>query len=52
MRPPHDVFASLFDARACQDASTPLMFAAQGGHADAVAFLLDAGADRLAQVRL
>jgi len=44
---------SLF-ALACalQDGSTALMKAAGGGQADAVQALLDAGADRYAEVRM
>jgi len=61
--PPHHVLAfTSSDMRTCvssftmacalQDGETALRRAARGGHADAVQALLDAGADRYAEVRM
>jgi len=43
---------SIATAYALQDGETALQKAVRGGHADAVQALLDAGADRYAEVRM
>jgi ankyrin repeat protein len=46
------LFLDLLRAPFLQDGETPLMLAARYGHVDAMQALLDAGADRYAEVRM